>query len=58
MSRDSIREAIATEPDDLSQLLSLDEESVRDALKGRFEKDKIYTYTGQLRDRNAAPSPS
>ena len=37
-----------TEPDDLSQLLSLDEESVRSALKGRFEKTKIYTHINNL----------
>lgn len=31
-----------------SQLLSLDENSVRDALHARYEKRKIYTYINNL----------
>ena len=46
--QDTLKMAIASEPDDLSQLLSLDEDSVRDALRGRFEKEKIYTHINSL----------
>mmetsp|Transcript_42752 Transcript_42752/g.125468 ORF Transcript_42752/g.125468 Transcript_42752/m.125468 type:complete len:1353 (-) Transcript_42752:1502-5560(-) len=36
------------EPDDLSRLSSLEEESVRLALRSRFEKAKIYTHINNL----------
>ena len=35
-------------PDDLSRLLSLEEHSVRAALRSRFDKSKIYTHINNL----------
>ena len=45
---DTLKMAMANEPDDLSQLLSLEEDSVRDALHSRFDKRKIYTHINNL----------
>ena len=44
--KDTLSTLMANEPDDLSQLLSLDEDSVHDALRSRYEK------------RHPGPSPS
>ena len=46
--KDTLSTLMANEPDDLSQLLSLDEDSVRDALRSRYEKRKIYTHINNL----------
>ena len=46
--KDSLHAALANEPDDLSRLLSLDEDAVRGALKSRYGKLKIYTYINNL----------
>eukprot|EP00908_Phaeocystis_cordata_P019578 Transcript_31111.p2 GENE.Transcript_31111~~Transcript_31111.p2 ORF type:complete len:99 (-),score=41.57 Transcript_31111:221-517(-) len=46
--KDTLSTLMANEPDDLSQLLSLDEDSVRDALHARYDKQKIYTYINTL----------
>ena len=46
--KDTLSTLMANEPDDLSQLLSLDEDSVHDALRSRYEK----------RDPSPSPSPS
>ena len=52
--KDTLSTLMANEPDDLSQLLSLDEDSVHDALRSRYEK----RHPGPSPSPSPKPSPS
>ena len=43
-----VNAASATDVDDLTVLRNLDEPNILDTLRRRFERDKIYTYTGPI----------
>ena len=51
--KDTLSTLMANEPDDLSQLLSLDEDSVHDALRSRYEK----RHPSRSRSRSPDPDP-